>query len=136
MRWGTSLVLGFLTAAVIVGCGGSKTLTDTTINTVTTSLTGSKTTVRTTITKSAHTVTHTVTSTQTVTHTTTAKAPAGSSVEGAGSYSHATDPQFCASHECVENFSSGHGYIVRCADGEWSHSGGLPNACSGHGGTG
>jgi hypothetical protein len=138
MRWGTSLVLGFLAVVAVVGCGSSKTLTDTVnaTNTVTTSLTGTKTTVRTTITKSARTVTHTVTKTTTITHTTTSTAAGGSSVEGPGSYSHATDVQFCATHQCVENFSSGRGYIVQCADGSWSHSGGMAHACSGHGGTG
>lgn len=56
------------------------------------------------------------------------------SVEGAGSFSHATDPEFCSRHECIENFPNGSGYIVRCADGEWSHSGGRSGACSDHGG--
>lgn len=57
-----------------------------------------------------------------------------STVEGPGSSSHATDAQFCSTHECIENFGSGHGYIVQCADGQWSHSGGLSGACSDHGG--
>jgi hypothetical protein len=41
---------------------------------------------------------------------------------------------FCASHRCIANFDNGHGSIVRCADGEWAHSGGESGACSGHGG--
>jgi hypothetical protein len=41
---------------------------------------------------------------------------------------------FCASHRCIDSFDDGRGYIVRCADGMWSHSGGLPGACSWHGG--
>jgi hypothetical protein len=41
---------------------------------------------------------------------------------------------FCSSHTCIPNFSKGTGYVVQCADGEWSHSGGRPGACSGHGG--
>jgi hypothetical protein len=41
---------------------------------------------------------------------------------------------FCASHDCIPNFSNGHGFIVQCADGKWSHSGGLQGACSYHGG--
>src|SRR5947209_5204097 len=41
---------------------------------------------------------------------------------------------FCSTHTCIANFDNGRGSIVRCADGEWSHSGGLPGACSGHGG--
>ena len=57
-------------------------------------------------------------------------------IEGAGSFSHATDSQFCSTHTCIENFPNGNGYIVQCADGEWSHSGGLSGACSDHGGEG
>jgi hypothetical protein len=55
---------------------------------------------------------------------------------GGDSYSSpSTDsPDFCASHICISNFDNGSGYIVQCADGEWSHSGGEPGACSYHGG--
>jgi hypothetical protein len=55
-------------------------------------------------------------------------------VEGPGSYDHSTDAGFCSSHACIANFPNGQGYIVQCADGEWSHSGGLSGACSDHGG--
>jgi hypothetical protein len=41
---------------------------------------------------------------------------------------------FCDTHACIENFDNGGGYIVQCNDGMWSHSGGLPGACSYHGG--
>jgi hypothetical protein len=41
---------------------------------------------------------------------------------------------FCTTHTCIPNFWNGTGYIVQCADGEWSHSGGLSGACSSHGG--
>jgi hypothetical protein len=41
---------------------------------------------------------------------------------------------FCASHSCIPNFDNGHGSIVQCADGMWSHSGGVQGACSDHGG--
>jgi hypothetical protein len=41
---------------------------------------------------------------------------------------------FCSTHQCIPSFGEGTGYIVQCADGEWSHSGGRPGACSGHGG--
>jgi hypothetical protein len=44
------------------------------------------------------------------------------------------DSDFCSTHVCIPNFYSGAGYIVQCADGMWSHSGGLPGACSYHGG--
>lgn len=60
----------------------------------------------------------------------------GGEGEGPGSLSHAEDAQFCSSHECIANFSNGHGEVVQCTDGEWSHSGGISGACSGHGGEG
>jgi hypothetical protein len=41
---------------------------------------------------------------------------------------------FCTTHECIPSFDEGNGSIVKCEDGEWSHSGGLPGACSWHGG--
>jgi hypothetical protein len=41
---------------------------------------------------------------------------------------------FCSTHTCIDNFDNGTGYIVQCADGEWSQSGGRPGACSYHGG--
>jgi hypothetical protein len=39
---------------------------------------------------------------------------------------------FCDSHPCIANFDEGSGYIVQCADGTWSQSGGLSGACSYH----
>ncbi len=42
--------------------------------------------------------------------------------------------RFCVTHTCIANFGNGHGSIVQCGDGEWSHSGGLSGACSNHGG--
>jgi hypothetical protein len=41
---------------------------------------------------------------------------------------------FCTTHNCIPSFAEGHGTIVQCADGEWSHSGGRPGVCSRHGG--
>jgi len=41
---------------------------------------------------------------------------------------------FCASHRCIPSFARGRGTIVQCRDGQWSHSGGRPGVCSGHGG--
>jgi hypothetical protein len=46
----------------------------------------------------------------------------------------AESASFCSSHDCIDNFDNGTGYIVECVDGEWSHSGGRPGACSYHGG--
>jgi hypothetical protein len=54
--------------------------------------------------------------------------------EGPGSLSHAEDAQFCETHHCIANFDNGHGEVVECSDGEWSHSGGISGACSDHGG--
>ena len=36
----------------------------------------------------------------------------------------------------IPNYENGTGYRVQCADGMYSHSGGRPGACSGHGGVG
>ena len=44
-----------------------------------------------------------------------------------------TDMDSCPTHARIPNFPNGNGYIVQCADGEWSHSGGLSGACSYHG---
>jgi hypothetical protein len=41
---------------------------------------------------------------------------------------------FCSTHRCIASFDEGHGTIVQCADGEWSHSGGEPGVCNRHGG--
>jgi hypothetical protein len=66
--------------------------------------------------------------------TSTTSTQSAQAVEGPGSFSHATDAAFCTTHHCIENFPDGSGYIVQCADGEWSHSGGRSGACSDHGG--
>ncbi|MGH3262129.1 MAG: hypothetical protein ACRDNS_09060, partial [Trebonia sp.] len=120
-----------LAAVALAGCGSAKPVTRTT--TKTTTVTTSRTHVRyrqtrtirrtRTITDRLPAVTRTVT--RAVTQTTTiTRASAGPTVEGTGSSSHATDAQFCATHDCIESFSDGHGTIVQCTDGEWSHSGG------------
>ena len=44
------------------------------------------------------------------------------------------DPGFCETHPCIPNYSNGRGTTVMCADGEYSHSGGIQGACSSHGG--
>jgi hypothetical protein len=41
---------------------------------------------------------------------------------------------YCDTHRCIANYDNGRGYVLECNDGEWSHSGGQPGACSGHGG--
>ncbi len=45
-----------------------------------------------------------------------------------------TPADFCSMNQCIPSFAEGHGTIVQCADGEWSHSGGRPGVCSRHGG--
>ncbi|MGA2012726.1 MAG: hypothetical protein ABSH51_19640 [Solirubrobacteraceae bacterium] len=43
----------------------------------------------------------------------------------------------CAGHACVGDWKRDMalgGTVVRCADGSWSHAGGLDGACSGDGG--
>lgn len=52
----------------------------------------------------------------------------------AATYPTAADRDFCATHPCIASFSTGRGTIVRCADGQYSRSGGLPGVCSRHGG--
>jgi|GEM_PF-7084746 len=51
-----------------------------------------------------------------------------------GSTSHATDEQFCEAHHCIGNFTTEDGTVVECADGTFSHAGGIYGACSYHGG--
>lgn len=41
---------------------------------------------------------------------------------------------FCVYFGCVAYFERGRGYVVQCADGGFSRSGGEPRACSAHGG--
>jgi hypothetical protein len=38
--------------------------------------------------------------------------------------------------ENIPNYDNGNGYRVQCADGTFSHSGGIQGACSHHGGVG
>lgn len=61
-------------------------------------------------------------------------AAAPSPAPPASSNSNGSGTDFCSTHTCIPNFANGTGYIVQCADGEWSQSGGRPGACSYHGG--
>ena len=65
---------------------------------------------------------------------TTPRISGGSSAEGSGSTTHLGDGAFCSAHQCIANFPQGRGTVTECADGEWSHSGGLPGVCNRHGG--
>jgi len=58
----------------------------------------------------------------------------GSEEDQVGSSSHATDAKFCSEHECIGSFETEGGTIVECADGTYSHAGGISGACSHHGG--
>lgn len=53
---------------------------------------------------------------------------------GSGDSAPPDTANFCSSHDCIASFDSGNGSIVQCNDGQWSQSGGLPGACSSHGG--
>ncbi len=46
------------------------------------------------------------------------------------------DSSFCDTHDCIPNYGNGNGDTVQCADGTYSHSGGIQGACSHHGGVG
>jgi hypothetical protein len=59
-----------------------------------------------------------------------------SATDQLGSYSHEGDQSFCEEHQCIGDFESEPGYVVECADGTYSHSGGISGACSHHGGEG
>jgi hypothetical protein len=141
---GTVTVLLILIAAIFGGAdsssGSSSTITQTVTHTVThAGRRAHKRLPTRTVVRHAptHTVTVTATARSTVTRTISAAgaAPAPTaSVEGPGSTSHAGDDQFCSTHTCIPNFPNGNGDVVQCADGEWSHSGGLSGACSDHGG--
>lgn len=141
---GTVIVLVIAIAAIFGGndasSGSSSTVTETVTHTITHAGRRAREGLRArTIVRHAPAVTVTVTATarSTVTRTVSAVAPApapAASVEGPGSTSHAGDAQFCSTHTCIPNFPNGNGSVVQCADGEWSHSGGLSGACSDHGG--
>jgi hypothetical protein len=121
------------------GASSATPATVTTTDTVARVRTVTRGRVRTVVKRAPARPASTVTVTTTATHTTTlsaaaAPAPSSASVEGPGSASHATDDQFCSTHTCIPSFADGHGTVVQCSDGEWSHSGGLSGACSDHGG--
>lgn len=130
-----------LASLAIVGCGAATTNTVTATQTVTRTQMRYHTRTRTKVVirhaPAPPPTTVTVTATTTTTQTIASSAPpATPAVEAPGSFSHATDAEFCTTHSCIENFPNGDGYIVQCSDGEWSHSGGLSGACSDHGGEG
>jgi hypothetical protein len=65
---------------------------------------------------------------------TEAKRKASEPEDEVGSTSHAGDAKFCEEHHCIGEFDSEDGTVVECSDGTFSHAGGIPGACSYHGG--
>jgi hypothetical protein len=51
-----------------------------------------------------------------------------------GTYLFAVDSGFCGYFNCISSFWKGQGYVVECADGMYSMSGGMVGSCSRHGG--
>jgi hypothetical protein len=67
-------------------------------------------------------------------YSTPASSPASTRVAEPSTAADGTPAGFCTTHTCIASFAEGRGTIVQCADGEWSHSGGLQGVCSRHGG--
>jgi hypothetical protein len=47
---------------------------------------------------------------------------------------HSEDESFCSTHACIGEYEKEPGTVVECADGTYSHAGGIQGACSHHGG--
>jgi hypothetical protein len=59
------------------------------------------------------------------------------SLNGGGSLIYRPPADLCFYIDCITTFwSSTNGYVIQCADGEFSHSGGVSGSCSSHGGNG
>jgi hypothetical protein len=58
------------------------------------------------------------------------------SIDPSGGGSADSSDDFCTTHDCIPNYDNGRGSRVQCADGTYSHSGGIQGACSHHGGVG
>jgi PASTA domain len=57
------------------------------------------------------------------------------SVNSGGSVIYSPPFDLCSWINCIPSFwSSTNGYVIQCADGEFSHSGGVSGSCSSHGG--
>jgi hypothetical protein len=73
------------------------------------------------------------------TRTPSAPAPSTSVADGPADSSaddNTDSSSFCDTHDCIPNYPNGNGSTVQCADGSYSHSGGIQGACSHHGGVG
>lgn len=51
-----------------------------------------------------------------------------------GSYIYKPPANFCFYYKCIKSFWDGDGYVVKCADDQYSKSGGKTGVCSQHGG--
>jgi len=60
--------------------------------------------------------------------------PYGYNYCGRGSRVCDPKPDICAYFDCIGNFDNGKGYMIECADGKVSMSGGRQGSCSQHGG--
>lgn len=58
--------------------------------------------------------------------------PYGYTFCGTDQLIYSTPPDFCSYFTCIDTFEDGRGYVVQCADGDFSKSGGRPGACSSH----
>jgi hypothetical protein len=57
------------------------------------------------------------------------------SVASGGSLIYSPPSDLCSWIDCIPSFwDSTNGYVIQCADGEFSHSGGVSGSCSSHGG--
>ena len=57
------------------------------------------------------------------------------SVVSGGSVIYSPPSDLCSWIDCIPSFwDSTNGYVIQCADGEFSHSGGVSGSCSSHGG--
>ncbi len=138
-------LLGLLVGVGIGASGKEKTTTVTVAGGVTTVRVGARRSPTHTVTQTVvHIHVHTHIVTQTVTAPAAEASPPNPHGQGEetgeedeiGSSSHATDGKFCSEHECIGDFEGEEGTIVECADGTYSHAGGISGACSDHGGEG
>jgi hypothetical protein len=132
-------VLGLAFGAALGAAAGpaAKTVTDAGLRAETVTAPGHTKTVNHYIVHN-HVVVHVHTQTITTSAAPSSATPSSSPEIGAGdevgSSSHATDSEFCEEHECIGSFETEEGSIVECADGTYSHAGGISGACSDHGG--
>jgi hypothetical protein len=62
--------------------------------------------------------------------------PMGYNLCGRGQQITKADSRTCTYFKCISNFDKGTGFMIECADGTYSMSGGKSGSCSTHGGPG